>query len=74
MPRRTTGHPDPVIAPEPPTSDQPAARADEQPVGSVQLDANGNAGDPLLRMVRAAVGRAVEASSPEGLDREASAS
>ena len=45
-----------------------------RPIASVGLDSGGGQGDPLLRMVRAAVGRAAEGSSGEGPDQEASAS
>jgi DivIVA domain-containing protein len=86
---RTIGKPEPVTAPEPPSGAEGQARPEATPaageaapgrersaVGSVDLDQPaGSAGaDPLLRMVRAAVGRAAEASTPEPPDREASAS
>ncbi len=80
------GRPAPVSAPEPPDS-APGAVAfdiDRGSVGPTQLDATGGNGpaDPLLRMVRAAVGRAVEASTEgsaehttdDDVGREASAS
>jgi len=78
--------PAPVAAPEAPVAATAAAgRAvafdlDRGSVGPTQLDATGGNGpaDPLLRMVRAAVGRAVEASTTHASDdevgREASAS
>jgi DivIVA domain-containing protein len=70
---------EPVHAPEPEATPEqappsPGFDPGERSVGSVELDANGAAGDPLLRMVRAAVGRAVEASGTDDLDHEASAS
>ncbi len=51
------------------------ARA-SRPIASVGLDPAGSAGtgDPLLRMVRAAVGRAAEGSSTDDPEQEASAS
>ncbi len=60
----------------------PAADHDDEfartarPIASVGLESGANqaAGDPLLRMVRAAVGRAAEGSSGEGPEQEASAS
>ena len=61
------GRPAPVSAPEPPDSAAGAVAfdIDRGSVGPTQLDATGGngPGDPLLRMVRAAVGRAVEAST-----------
>ncbi len=68
---RGTGHEMPT-APE--RQDELARTA--RPIASVGLEASTSqsAGDPLLRMVRAAVGRAAEGSSGEGPEQEASAS
>jgi DivIVA domain-containing protein len=81
------GRPAPASAPEPPGSTAAdgavAFDIDRESVGPTQLDATGGTGpaDPLLRMVRAAVGRAVEASTEanaelptDEIGREASAS
>ncbi|HVN49873.1 MAG TPA: DivIVA domain-containing protein [Acidimicrobiales bacterium] len=84
------GRPAPVSAPEPGAASSPSVAFDleSRSVGSSPLEASPGVatGDPLLRMVRAAVGRAVEASveasvegssepdAPGEVDREASAS
>ena len=77
------GRPDHGSAPGPPgPATTPSRRADattSSPAGPADRlgrprHRGSSAGDPLLRMVRAAVGRAAEGSSGEGPDREASAS
>ena len=61
--------------PSPTSSDRDDELArTSRPIASVGLDSAGGQGDPLLRMVRAAVGRAAEGSSGDGPEQEASAS
>ncbi len=60
-------------SPTSPDGDDELAQTD-RPIASVGLDGGGVQGDPLLRMVRAAVGRAAEGSSGEDPEQEASAS
>jgi DivIVA domain-containing protein len=84
---RPLTRPEPISAPHAPTageaddaglerSGEVALDLDRSTIGSADLDAASGpaAADPLLRMVRAAVGRAAEASSADPSDREASAS
>jgi DivIVA domain-containing protein len=61
-------------APTPGPAPDDAPDREDRGVGSADLDDAGHAGDPLLRMVRAAVGRASRGSTGDGVDREASAS
>jgi DivIVA domain-containing protein len=76
-PQDETSRPAPVSAPAAsPGLIAPPRETETRSVGSADLDPDAGTGaaDPLLRMVRAAVGRAAEASAGDAGDREASAS